>query len=260
MSLESEKIQGRLKEALNTLAETEGDGLARQLQPILLANLDRGRVHSFLEGNPGRIPDYVRRVAEAYTSLNPYLHKLQTERSAEAWGPLFERMQTWAYNFFLRKNFARDNRTREIAVECATEAAVSLLNAHFPYDTEFEPWAHILVQNTCRKYIQHAFRKSEVPQDKKVDLDDSDNLASPNEELLEMDALQREAGHEIMEAMKQLSEARRQVIQAIYFDEMEPEETARRMGRSVGAIYSLQFQALKDLRKILSTIRDRLND
>lgn len=258
MSLESEKIRHDLEEALRALSESRGDGLAHQIRPILFTNLDRGRVQHFTKGEPELIPAYVRRVADGFTEVNGYVHQLRSERSTEAWGVLFERMQTWAYNFFLRKNFAANYSTQEIAAECATDAAISLLNAHFPYDTDFDPWAHIIVQNTCRKFIHRALKKSAVPNENMVDLEE--NLVDPNELLMEVQTLQKELGVELTNLLAQLSEARRSVIEFIYFHEMEPDEVARKMGKSVGAIYSLQFHALRDLRKILSTIRDNLNE
>ena len=253
MSLEMEKIQHALEGALSALAESQGDEISRQIKPILLANLDRGRIQTFTDGNPDLVHTYVWLVAENFTRLNPHLHQLQTERNTEVWEPLYEQMQTWAYNFFRRKSFAADDHTREIAIECATNAAVNLLNAHFPYDTDFDPWIHTIVQHACRKYIQKALRKSVVPEEKMVDLED--NLVGTEDFLLEM-----ESGDETATALAQLSEARRTVIQLIYFDELSPEETAQKMGKSVGAVYSLQFHALNDLRKILGTIRDNLNE
>lgn len=258
MNLEAENIRRGVEEALDALAESMGEGLVRQVKPILLANLDRGRLEAYTDGDPHRIRAYVWFVAQTFTSLNQYLHQLQSGRGREAWEPLFERMQTWAYNFFLRKGFNADEHTREIAIECADDAAINILKAHFPYDTEFDPWAHIIVQNACRKYIHNALKKSAVPDDKKVELED--DLTDPQDVLLEFGVLQKELGRELLEALNQLSAARRSVIQSIYFDELEPEEVARQMGKSVGAIYSLQFNALKDLRKILTTIRDNINE
>jgi RNA polymerase sigma factor (sigma-70 family) len=258
MDLESEKIRHELEDALKTLAESKGDGLARRIKPILFANLDRGRIQHFTDGETDLVPTYVWLVADGFTARNEYIHQLQAERSAEAWGPLFERMQSWAYNFFLRKNFAANHGTQEIADECATEAALALLNAYFPYDTDFDPWAHIIVQNACRKFIHKSLKKSVIPNEKIVDL--KENLVDPDELLLEVGTLQKELRIEMTNLLAQLSEARRSVIEFIYFHEMEPEEVARKMGKNVGAIYSLQFHALRDLRKILSTIRDNLND
>ena len=236
------------------MAESQGRKIARQIKPILLANLDRGRIQTFTDGNPDLVHAYVWLVAENFTRLNPYLHQLQTERNTEVWEPLFERMQTWAYNFFRRKSFSADEHTREIAIECATDAALSLLNAHFPYDTDFDPWIHTIVQNACRKYIHKAFKKSAVPEEKIVDLED--DLAGVEDVPARNGGFRR--GN--WRSLGQLSEARRTVLQLIYFDELSPEEAAQKMGKSVGAVYSLQFHALNDLRKILSTIRDNLDE
>jgi RNA polymerase sigma factor (sigma-70 family) len=258
LSLTPQEMQAELEGALKALAESSGEELAGQIRPVLFTNLDRGRLQNFTDGDVTLVAEYVRLVADRFTEMNGFVRRLQSQRDVEAWGPLFERMQTWAYNFFLRKNFAADRNTQEIAAECATDAAVTLLNAHFPYDTGFDPWAHILVQNACRKYIHKAFKKSAIPAEKKVEL--QDNLVDPDELLLEGLALQKEAGSEIASLLAGLSEARRAVIEYIYFQEMEPEEVAKKMDKSVGAIYSLQFHALRDLRKILNPIRDNINE
>ena len=252
MSLEREQIQHELEKALKDLAESKGDVLVRQIRPILLANLERGRVERFLEGRLDLIAAYVACVAEEFTALHGRLHQLQHERSAEVWAPLYERMQTWAYNFFLRKGFSADVQTQEIAGECASEAAVNLLGAYFPYDNDFDAWAHIIVQNACRKYIERAFKKSAVPGDQIVDLDD--NLVGVN------DRLTGELEEELMDALYQLTEARRAVIQYIYLEDLPAEEVARKLGKSVGAVYSLQFHGLEDLRKILGKNTDKLNE
>jgi len=258
MNVEMETLHHQLEQALERLAEVRGDELALQIKPILLANLDRGRIHRFLEGNPDQVQSYVWHVADGFSALHGYLHQLQTEQDSEAWHPLYERMQTWAYNFFLRKNFAADGNTREIAIECATEAAIHLLNSHFPYDTDFDPWAHILVQNTCRKFIRHSLKKSAVPQEKQVDLED--DLANLNDLSLEVRMVITERGAELEVVLAQLSEARRNVIRMLYFDGMDLEEIAQTLGKSTGAVYSLHFNALGDLRKILSATRNKLNE
>lgn len=256
--LETDQLQRGLEQALQALARSKGEALARQVKPILLANLDRGRLQTFVEETPARIEAYVWFVAQTYTTLNPYLHKLQTEQDAETWTTLYKRLQTWAYNFFLRKSFRADEHTREIAIECASDAATLIIKSHFPYDTEFDPWAHTIVQNACRKYIHRSLKKSNVPDEKKIELEDE--LTDPYQTLLEVNTLQKETGKELLEVLNQLSEARRTVIQLIFFEELSPEEVAQRMGKSISAIYTLQFHGLKDLRKILDTNRDIPNE
>ena len=115
--MESDNIRQALEQALETLTESHGSDFAHLLKRILLTNLDRGRIQSFTEGRAAHVPAYVERVANSFTTLQPYLTQLQSERNPEVWGPLFERMQTWAYNFFLRKGFAADEQTRELAIE-----------------------------------------------------------------------------------------------------------------------------------------------
>jgi len=256
--LQKEQFQRELDNALKKLEKTEGEVPTHKLWSILLANLDRGRVQTFVGEEPARIFGYVCLVVQNFSTLNPYLHQLQTEKRRSAWEPLYKRMQTWAYNYFIRKGFFADNYTREIAIECAGDAATTILKAHFPYDTEFDPWAHTIVQNACRKYIEKSLKKSTIPDEKQIELEDE--LADSHSPLLEINALQKEMGRELLEALNQLSEARRTVIQSIFFDGLSPEETAKNLNKSVGAIYSLQFNALKDLQKILDTNRDNTNE
>jgi RNA polymerase sigma factor (sigma-70 family) len=258
MSLEPEKIQPEIEKALDILAESKGEELIREIRPFLMANLERGRIERFMDGKTDSLPAYVQRVADTYTGLHAMLHQIQVEQSTRVWEPLFDRMQTWAYNFFLRKNFSATADTQQIAAECTSDAALNLLNAYFPYDTDFDAWAHIIVQNACRKYIERAFKKSVVPEDQIVDLDD--NLASSNDLPLEGQMLQNESGDELRGTVAQLTESRRIVVQLIYFEGLDAQEAAQRMHKTVGAIYSLQFHALDDLRKILSTIRDKTNE
>jgi RNA polymerase sigma factor (sigma-70 family) len=143
-------------------------------------------------------------------------------------------------------------------VECATEAAIALMDAHFPYDTEFDPWAHIIVHNTCRKYFRQGRRKSTIPEENLVDLDKTlDGMEDPafgNQDY------ENDLTEDLSEAIAQLTGARRQVIEFIYFDELRPDVIAKNLGKSVGAIYSLLFNALQDLRKNLSKIRNNVNE
>ena len=258
MSIEPETMRRELEQALVALSDSVGPDLARRIRPVLFANLDRGRIHVSTEGDPDRLPGYVLSVAQRFTTLHEYLHAIQLEQSTEHWTPLYARMQTWAYNYLLRKGFAVSLETQEIAAECATEAAVNLLTAYFPYDTDFDPWAHIIVQHACRKRIGQAFKKSAVPADKVVELEDT--LADTGEVPLEIRVLREESAAQLNDVLGQLSEARRAVIVCIFFEELTAEETAAKLGKTVGAVYSLQFNALQDLRKIFSTIRDSLNE
>jgi RNA polymerase sigma-70 factor (ECF subfamily) len=60
----------------------------------------------------------------------------------------------------------------------------------------------------------------------------------------------------VREALMQLSERRRQVIQLTFLDQLPDVEIGRQMGGGVGAIRVLRFRALQDLRHLLDASAD----
>lgn len=253
-----EEFKAEIEKILKSLAEKKGEEFAGMIKPFLLTNLDRGRIHGFVDGNINLVGEYVRQVTDLYLNLHSYLHQLQLEKRTDLWEPLFGQMQSWAYNFLVRKGFAADEATQDIASECATEAAVNMLGAYFPYDTDFDPWAHVIVQNACRKYIRARMKKSAIPEDSIVDIEDE--MTGLNDAPVEKRVSGNEPAENLLEALDALSNSRRQVLELIYFEELSPEEVAQKMGKSVGAVYSLQFHALQDLRKILNKNGDILDE
>lgn len=258
MTFPVEDIKAEIENSLIKLSERKGVEIAGRIRPIIYTNLDRGRIQSFIEGDFNLINDYVWRVADEYTKLSPQIVKLQVERSTTVWEPLFKKMVIWAFNYFTKKGFTADRTTQEITMECATEAAINILRAHFPYDTDLEPWVCVVVQNTCRKYIRGINKKSTIPQQNIINLDET--LSNIKDPAIQDQEYNRNLQGELLEAIAKLSAARRQVIEFVYFDELSPGEIAGRMGKSIGAIYNLQFNALQDLRKILSRNRNNINE
>ena len=140
--------------------------------------------------------------------------------------------------------------THMIAEECATEAALRILDAHFPYDTEFEPWAYTIVSMSCLRFFRDGTKKSVIPPQNLVELD---------EELPDLDTARLMEGtdqSDLLDAISELPDARRQVIQLHYFKGMSLPEIANTLGKSAGATHSLHFNALRDLRKILGKNRN----
>jgi RNA polymerase sigma factor (sigma-70 family) len=253
LSLESEHIERDIEGALKHLAGSEGEGFVRHIRPIIQANVARKRHEWFMQRNPGGIHDYVACVAKGYRELHPYLHQLQQERDKDAWAPLFHRMLQWAYNYFLRKGFSTDSKTGELAHECATAAAMNLIGAHFPFDTDFDAWAHRIVLNACRKHMQQSFKKSAVRDEQLVDLDE--NLVGTDDLLRENHI--GDLREKLEKALEKLDSARRTVVQLLYFEGLSVSEVAKRMGKTVGSIYNLHFRALANLRKILKDSDDK---
>jgi RNA polymerase sigma factor (sigma-70 family) len=244
-------INTEIEEALESFAQELGGQTIDSIRPILYTNLDRGRIEGFI--TCCSISTYVKRVADHYMRLNAYIAKVQIERAEDVWADVFKNLREWAYNFLLRKNFDAGPATRDVADECATAAATKILDAHFPYDTDFEPWARVIVMNTCFKFFRDATKKSVVPAQNIVELDETlSNMDDP----VQLGEKQREEKSDLSRAISQLSNARRQVIELYYLDELPLPDIAKIMGKSVGAVHSLHFNALQDLRKILEANRD----
>lgn len=256
MQLEIDGIKAKIENALQSLAEQRGTDWAAKIRPIIYANLDRGRVQGFIEEDIDLVDDYVQRVANKYEALNPVIYELQMKRSSKVWGPLFEKMLKWAYNFLKKHSFNEEMVTRDSAAECATEAAVIILNAYFPYDTELEPWVQVILQHACQKFIQKSKGPAKLEESLDGPDDKSDRLMDPT---AQDKVSQQDLRSTLSEAMKELPESRREVIELVYFQGFSSEEIARKMKKSVGAIYNLHFNALRELRKILDRNRDNLN-
>jgi RNA polymerase sigma factor (sigma-70 family) len=255
MTLQIEDIKAEIERSLKVLSEQRGDEIPIRIRSILYTNLDRGRMQDFLEGEIDRVRDYVWRVADKYVSLSPYVNSLQNEGSTTAWEPLIIQLQKWAYHFL--SNDIVDTPPMENAQECANESAATILGAYFPYDTDFEPWAHVVVKNVCSKFVRKAMKKSSVPQQSIIHIDDIlDTLKDPQ---FEQQERQKDLQDRLFEAIAQLSDGRRQVIELKYLEEYSLEEISQKMGKSANAIYCLHFRALEDLRKILSKNEDSLN-
>ncbi len=258
MGYQLEIIGIELEKAIKHLAKEQGSELASRIKPILYANLGRGRIEGFIESNISLVRDYVYRVAEQYQLQCSYLEKIQIERSTEVWESLFNQMQQWAYNFLLKKGYDTHLATAENAAECATDAAIIMLKAHFPYDTDFKPWAHVIVQNACHKFIRARLKKSIIPDEELVSIEDL--LENLKDHFGQDQNQQKELSATLRSAIARLSETRQKVIMQIYFQDMSITEISQTMGKSHGAIHSLHFNGLHDLQKILSENRDNINE
>ena len=256
MNPQFRNIQSELEASLKSLAKEKGNEIAIRIRPILYTNLDRGRIQGFTEGKTNRVHDYVWRVATQYELLHSFIRQLQVERSSDVWGTIFISMEKWAYNFLMKERY--NIASLENAAECATEASITILDAYFPYDVDFETWAHVVVQHVCQKFVRKIRKKSAIPEESLVSLDDTlENFKNP---LIQDEMQQKDLQRTLLEIIAQLPPSRREVIELIYFRELSPKEVAKIMKKSVGAIYNLHFNALQDMQKILSENRDIFNE
>ncbi len=258
MSWDEEAVAATLHQAIQIVAIQRGEDFAHSITPIILANLDRGRVQHFLDNAENRRPEeYVWRVVEFYEKWQLYLYQIQAERLTDLWLPLYDKLKWWAYNYLCRQKFPpTHNEKQEMAADCAAAAAAQLLNARFPYDTDFDPWAYVLLQTVTLKQLHR--RYAEAP-DEMHQIDDWDawegvwpQLSTPGPE----DSV--ELRRTLLTAVDQLtSDARKQIILMRYFEQMTFPEIATALNRSSSAIHKLHFDALQNLRKIWADWQDK---
>ena len=210
-------------------------------------NLKNGRGNFFLENIPNASPqDYVFHVVETYERLSPYVQGVQIERSPDIWIELYETLQKFAYNFLVKKGLYSGKSTFHLGIDCATDAAIAILDARFPYDTDFDPWIYNFVKFACLKRIQQGVKRSNnmkevIYQDVVLDEFSAPVLNNQRRDII-IDAIN---------AYLQLSENRQEVLRLRYEKGLSSKEIAIQMGKSVNAIDKLHFDAIRQLRQLL---------
>lgn len=258
MAWAQEELEVILENALLSLQPQRGEDNLLTLRSIISTNLERKRVQYYLQNDSSAQPyDYVQRVVEHYDHWHPYIHQIQVEKQTAVWQPLFAKLQMWAYTF-LRRYLSDPDHLHQQSQNCATEAASILVNAHFPYDVDFDPWACVLLQNVCRKYIAQT-AKNQYPDKELVSLDRWDdwlrNIADPASGETKR---RTDLRLDLLSAIEQLATAARQeFILRYYFEGQTYEQIAQEMNRSKNALYKLHFDALENLRKIMAPNEDR---
>lgn len=262
MSWEAEPRQQAIERALHLLAEQRGSELATAVTPIIFTNLDKGRMQTFLEQQDYSPADYVGRVADKYEQWHEHVYAVQIEKRTEIWQPLYEQLQRWAFHLLPRlgyPNYASHDDKTQRAQACATEAALVLIGAYFPYDVNFEPWAYVLLQNVTRKQMNRRIKPRLEAEAQEVEVDAwhdwLHNLADPagqeQQHLAELRA-------DLLDSITQLnSKARQQFILLYYFESQSFEQIATQMNKSLNALYKLHSDALENLRKIWRQNRDK---
>ena len=228
-----------------------GEVGAARIQPVLLANIINGRFDTFASAQQQPLNRYVERLIEGFRQYHHYINKLQVEKDDLVWMPLYARISKWIYNIFLHKGFDPIYTETEIMPELAQEASIQIMKASFTYDTDFDPWAYQIVRSTCYKYMRSAMKKSAIPGDLLLELDETLENSLPDEKQRPDDPI-FENRAALLAAINKLSPERRELILQKYFYEFPSEEIAENTHKTVAAVYSMHFNAIETLRKILS--------
>ncbi|MCB2160696.1 RNA polymerase sigma factor [bacterium] len=239
----NQSIEYHLKATFPNLSEKEFS----HFKSIILINEQRGRIEKFTKGNQTKVREYLVNTFRTYEKISDYVYQIQIVKDDELWEPLFIKMSKWAYAILRKNNFNPGPQTSDQAANCAAEAAIQVINAHFPYDTNFESWVYVITSNACFRFFRKG-AKITNPENAVVLDQVAEILIHPNSINQE-----NQANHHIdlLNAIEQLKEERKQVILLTYFDHLSTEDIAEKLSRSTGAVYNLRHNALKDLRKIL---------
>lgn len=107
----------------------------------------------------------------------------------------------------------------------------------------FDAWLFRIAHNQA---ISEVRQRPATPLEDAPEIEDEDRFVSPEGSL--------NASHEadaMREALMQLPEAQREVIQLRFFRDLSSTEVARRMEKTEQAVWALQYRALANLRKLV---------
>lgn len=251
----SEDFPQELERAIEQLARRRGEKYSATIRHIVLTNWANGRVQSFLDSET--VTDfsaYVEQVVSCYDELYEYVYNMQTVRDHELWHALYKQLTLWAYGLVKSTlNTASRAEQWQHARNCASDAGAELVNSHFPYDTEFNPWAYVVVRNVCRGYLNRLFNPRSIPDHEVINLQKWEgwlqNLTDPTSQ----EPFERfELGQVLAQAIEELPVGQREFVLLYYVGQKDYEEISELTGRSMAALYKARFDALKNLRKILA--------
>ena len=244
-----QEIMETIRSILGAIPVSENGHQIEKIESILETNLERKRIFGFISSDWNRLEEYIWLVVGNYRRLSGYLHKIQIEQDNETWDELLPEIRKWALGYLWKKN-AGNPQLEDMAEECVNEASIKLLQAYFPYDTDFEPWAYRVTYHACLHYLRRGAKPSNPANH--LSLDD-EILSFPLVDQTKINQyLNAENRMILLDAIEQLNPARQQVILMEYFHGLPPEEIAQKLNRSVSAVYQLKFRATNELRKILS--------
>ena len=237
---------------LKAVAQKHGFPFANHIRPIVEANVEKGRLDYFIEENPTRsVGDYVWLVVDGYLQWQECLKQIQQERSATVWDLLVIEIEQWAYHFLLRKGFRPGTETQKFAQDYVQEAAIGILQAHFPFDTEPKAWLQQIVIYTCCNQIDEWKRQQEIAEKLAQALADEKPLKTGNGGM-EYQVSSKEEATVIHQAIQKLKNPKmRQVVWLRYYGEFSSHEIAAVIGSSYRYVDKLHWQSKQQLGKIL---------
>lgn len=248
MSQEAGNLQ-LIEQAIQQVRIDLGGDLADAITSILTTNNQRGRIEQYKRLCPrGTVQTYVFQVAHNFEKDHSYLDLIQKQKNSEAWKPLLDKIQAWAYSFLDRWHLDTSTRST-LTHEIAQETGPEIIRSHFPYDSEFDPWACKITHHVCSKYMQR-YSSSRVVDT--IDLSEADEWFQDSDKSPDSNMEDEFATRQfLLDAIVQLSEKQKFVIWQLYFEGWSIPQIASHAQVKKNVIYKRHFDALEKLRKIL---------
>lgn len=242
----------RLEQALDQ-RHLEDEQLHHKILVVLHRSVEYGRANRVLGDNPDNnaCDEYVAQIITHYEKHH-FLVTCLEKGETEAWALVMEKIQRWASGFLKRQGI-HGNLRKSSVKECVTNAVLAYLSGVYHYDTDFDPWLCVLVQNVCLKYIKEQRHPNQIQQEEAISYEQSrfpietliDGGASHSQQLKDIRLM-------LLEAIEGLSsEARKELILLYYFHGYSFKEFASKTNRTLNAVYKLHFDAINELRENL---------
>lgn len=254
MTKDQQAVKEEVSCALEVVAQKYGLSFTAHVRPLVEANVEKGRLAHFIEGEPTKTAsDYVWFVVDGFLQWHDYLEQIQQERSAIVWDSLTVEIEQWAYHFLLRKGFRSGRETQNLAQDYAQEAAIAILQAHFPFDTEPGAWLQQIVIYTCCNQIDDWKRQQEIEKKLARTLANEKPLKTGHGGM-EYQVSSKEEAAVIYRAIQKLKNPKmRQVVWLRYYGGFSSQEIAEVIGSSYRYVDKLHWQAKQKLGKILGS-------
>lgn len=167
------------------------------------------------------------------------------EAAAEAFGQLYEMYHDPVYRMICMR-VQNTTLAQDLTSDVFARALKASVNVQWQ-GKELGAWLNTIGMNRIRDHFKSKYVQS-VDLDGEAGMFREDTSRSANTEHV---AIERAYRADILEAIRQLTEDQQQAIVLRYLEERSIGETARIMGREIGAVKALTFRATSALRRIL---------
>ncbi|MBC7235158.1 MAG: sigma-70 family RNA polymerase sigma factor [Chloroflexi bacterium] len=162
------------------------------------------------------------------------------EYDLAALGELYDRYSPKIYTYMLYHT-----GDQELAEDLTANVFTKMLDAiqsSKAWEQSFSGWLYRIAHNQVVDHFRRDSRYTKQPLDERLPLDGQDLLAQAEDSI---------SSERVREAMAHLTEEQQMVIVLKFFEERSNLEVAEIMGKTEGAIKSLQYRALAALRRHL---------